>query len=149
MHAFTASVFDGKDTAFRALRALEDTDSTHSWKRDVAIVSRNGYGVIHAHGKAAHDNGSAPPGYGFGRAAGAMLSLVYGMSALVGASAILAFEDSGIASFAQALIDDSSALLLFADAAALADFATAMAPFGGKLIHANVRAVDLEALTRV
>jgi hypothetical protein len=62
-----------------------------------------------------------------------MLSLVYGMSALMGASAILAFEDSEIADFARALTDNSSALLLFADAAALADFATALAPFGGKV----------------
>ena len=139
MHGFRAIVFDGKDTAYRALRTLEDADSAHPWRNDVAIVSRNGDGALHAHSKAAQRNG---------RAAGAMLSLVYGMSALVGASAILAFEDPAIASFANALHDDSSALLLFGDAAALGDFATALTPFGGKIIHANVREGDLRALTR-
>jgi uncharacterized membrane protein len=148
LHGFRAIVFDGTDTAYRALRTLKDADSAHSWREDVAVVSRNRDGTIHAHSRAPQDDGMAPPRAGLRQAAGGMLSLVYGMSALMGASAILAFEDSAIADFADALTDDSSALLLFADAAALSDFATAMAPFGGKVIHADVREGDLSALTR-
>ena len=148
MHGFMAIVFDGKDTAFRAFRTLEVSDFARSWKRDVAVVSRNEHGAIHAHGRAAEDDGGASASPGFGRAPGAMLSLVYGMSALIGASAVLAFEDPAIKEFAKALTDDSSALLLFADEAALADFANVATPFRGKVIRANVREPDLDTLAR-
>ena len=78
MHGFMAIVFDGKDAAFRALRTLEVSDLAGSWKKDVAVVSRSADGAIHAHGRAAEDDGGAPPSSGFGQAPGAMLRLVDG-----------------------------------------------------------------------
>jgi hypothetical protein len=128
VRAFRAVVFDGKATARTALATLRHSDLPHSWKKDVAIVSRNRYGAIHAHSNLAEDDGHVAT-------AGAMLSLVFGMGVLMGGSRML--EESGKPPFAAALTHDSSALLLIADQATLDDFADALARFGGRIIDSD------------
>jgi hypothetical protein len=132
MRGFGAVVFDGEPSAKAALRTLKAADSADSWTKDVAVVSRNRYGAIHAHTDCAPDEGDVRTVTRAGPPTGAMLSLVYGMGALMGASANP--ESLASASIAVALIDDTSALLLVADEATLADFVAALAPFGGKII---------------
>jgi hypothetical protein len=120
------------DTKKRGMRGFRAADSADSWTKDVAVVSRNRYGAIHAHTDCAPDEGDVRTVTRAGPPTGAMLSLVYGMGALMGASANP--ESLASASIAVALIDDTSALLLVADEATLADFVAALAPFGGKII---------------
>jgi hypothetical protein len=132
MRGFRAVVFDGERSANAALTTLKAADSADSWTKDVALVSRNRYGAIHAHTDCDPDEGDVRTVTRAGPSTGAMLSLVHGMGALMGASANP--KSLASASFAVALIDDTSALLLVADQATLADFVAALAPFGGKII---------------
>ena len=128
---FRAVVFDGEHSACAVLRAVRGNRSADSWTMDVAIVSRNRHGVVHARTDCTPDC-SAPTDTPPGASTGAMLSLVYGMGALMQASANPGSRVS--ASFGAALTDDRSALLLVADEAADANFVAALAPFEGQII---------------
>jgi uncharacterized membrane protein len=67
---------------------------------------------------------------------------------LMGASADLAFDDPRLDDFADAMVNDTSSLILVGDEATVADFATAVEPFGGKLIQTDLNEDDIKALRK-
>ena len=67
---------------------------------------------------------------------------------LIGASADLAFDDPRLDDFAAALVDDTSALILVGDETTLADFVSAVEPFGGKIIETDLDEDDIKALRK-
>ena len=132
VRSFRAIVFDGERTARLALKTLRDDNYERPWIDEVALVSRNRRGGIHAQTGCEPSVDDVPSGARAGPPTGAMLSLVYGMGALMSASANPKSAKSG--SFGAALTNDTSALLLIADEATLFDFAVALASFDEKII---------------
>jgi uncharacterized membrane protein len=70
------------------------------------------------------------------------------MGALFGIGDEIAFDDPKLDDFAASLARDSSALVLVGEAPTLADFTSAVAPFGGKIIETNLDEKDVKALRK-
>lgn len=70
------------------------------------------------------------------------------MGFLFGASAGLAFDAPRLDDFADAMVNDTSVLLLVGDVATVEDFVSAVGPFGGKIIQTNLNEDDIKALHR-
>jgi uncharacterized membrane protein len=70
------------------------------------------------------------------------------MGFLIGASADLAFDDPRLDDFAAALVNNTSALILVGEEATLADFVSAVTPFGGKIIQTDLNEDDIKALRK-
>jgi len=161
MYGFKAFVFNGKKTAAKALDTLEDHMPVYPWIEDAAVVSRSKLGIIRIHSTWAQDDSAIGIGRGLGALTGAMLGVLMGpggalagaamggsMGALFGLTDEIAFDDPKLDDFAASLAKDTSALILVAEEATIADFTAAVAPFGGKVIQTNLNEKDVKALRK-
>ena len=161
MYGFKAFVFDGKKTAGKAFDTLEDYTPAYEWIDDVAIVTKSKHGSIRVHSTWAQDDSAVGGGTAFGAITGGLLGLMLGpggalagtitggsLGFLIGASADLAFDDPRLDDFAAALVDDTSALILVGDETTLADFVSAVEPYGGKIIETDLDEDDIKALRK-
>jgi uncharacterized membrane protein len=161
MYGFKAFVFNGKKTAGKALDTLEDRTPVFPWIDDAAVVSRNKLGFTRIHSTWAQDDSAVGVGTGVGATTGAVLGLLLGpggamagaavggsMGALMGVSDEIAFDDPRLDDFAASLAKDTSALVLVGEAPALADFTSAVQPFGGKIIETNLDDKEVTALRK-
>lgn len=161
MYGFKALVFDSKKAAGRALETIEDHLPVYPWVDDIALVSRSKLGVIRIHSTWAQDDSAVGIGTGMGAVTGALLGLLLGpggalagaalggsVGALFGLGDEIVFDDPRLDDFANALAKDTSALILVAELPVLADFTTAVAPFGGKVIETKLDDDDVKALRK-
>ncbi|MFN7986664.1 MAG: DUF1269 domain-containing protein [Thermoanaerobaculia bacterium] len=161
MYGFKAFVFDGKKTAGRAFETLEDHTPVYPWIDDAAVVSRSKLGIIRIHSTWAQDDTAVGAGAGVGAFTGGVLGLLLGpggalagaamggsMGALFGVADEVIFDDPRLDDFAASLAKDTSALVLVGEAPALADFTSAVVPFGGKVIETNLNDKDVKALRK-
>ena len=161
MYGFKAFVFNGKRTAVKALDTLEDHMPVYPWIDDAAVVSRSKHGIIRIHSTWAQDDSAVGAGAGLGAVTGGMLGLLLGpggalagaamggsMGALFGLADTVAFEDPRLEEFAASLTKDTSALVLVGEKVTLADFTSAVQPFGGKIIETNLNEKDVKALKK-
>jgi len=161
MYGFKAFVFNGKKTASKALDTLEDHMPAYTWIEDAAVVSRSKLGSIRIHSTWAQDDSAVGAGAGFGALTGGLLGLLLGpggalagaamggsVGAMFGVTDEIAFDDPRLDDFAASLKYDTSALILVGETAILADFATAVAPFGGKIIETDLNEDDVNALRK-
>jgi len=161
MYGFKAFVFNGHKTAGKAFETLEDHTPIYPWIDDAAVVSRNKFGFIRIHSTWAQDDTAVGVGTGFGALTGALLGVLLGpggalagaamggsMGALFGLTDEIAFDDPKLDDFAASLAKDTSALILVAEAVTLADFTTAVEPFGGKIIQTNLNEDEVNALRK-
>jgi uncharacterized membrane protein len=161
MYGFKAFVFDGKKTARKAFDTLDDYTPAYVWVGDIAEVSRNKHGSIRVHSTWAQDDSEVGAGAGFGAVTGGMLGLVFGpggalagaalggsLGAMFGAADEIAFDDPALDDFAASLATDTSALVLVGEEATLADYVSAVEPFGGKLVETNLNEDDVKALKK-
>jgi uncharacterized membrane protein len=160
MAQFKAVTFKGKKTAMKALHTLEDYSPEYYWIDDVAVVSRSKHGHLRVHSTWAQDE-SGETGLGWGAVAGGLIGMLAGpggalagaavgggMMGLVGKGLDAAIDDPRLDDFAAALDKDTSALIMVADEAEVADFWTAVEPFGGEVIDTNLDEKDIEALKK-
>jgi uncharacterized membrane protein len=161
MYGFKAFVFKGKKTAGKALDTLEDHMPVYPWIDDAAVVSRSKLGAIRIHSTWAQDDTAVGAGVGFGAVTGGLLGVLLGpggalagaamgssMGALFGIGDEIAFDDPRLDDFAASLDKDTSALILVGEKVTLADFASAVEPFGGKVIETDLDDKDVKALRK-
>ena len=161
MYGFKAFVFNGKKTAGKALETLEDHTPVYPWIDDAAVVSRSKLGFIRIHSTWAQDDSAVGVGTGFGALTGALLGMLLGpggalagaatggsLGALFGVTDEIVFDDPRLDDFADSLKKDTSALILVGEAITLADFTTAVEPFGGKVIQTNLNEKEVDALRK-
>jgi uncharacterized membrane protein len=161
MYAFKAFVFNGKKTAGKALDALEDRVPVYPWIEDAAVMSRSKLGVIRIHSTWAQDDSAVGVGTGLGALTGALLGVLVGPGGVLAGAALggsvgavfgvgdeIAFDDPRLDDFAASLAKDTSALVLVGERATIADFTSAVEPFGGKVIETNLDDKDVAALRR-
>ena len=70
------------------------------------------------------------------------------IGALFGLTDEVAFDDPRLDEFANSLAKDTSALILVAEAVTLADFTSAVEPFGGKVIQTNLNEDEVNKLRK-
>ena len=161
MYGFKAFVFNGKNTAGKAFDTLEEHTPVYPWIDDAAVVSRSKLGFIRIHSTWAQDDSAIGVGTGVGALTGALLGMLLGpggalagaatggsLGALFGITDEIAFDDPRLDDFAASLSKDTSALILVAEAITLADFTTAVEPFGGKVIETNLNEDEVSALRK-
>ncbi len=161
MYGFKAFVFDGKKTAGKAFETLEDHTPVYPWIDDAAVVSRSKLGFIRIHSTWAQDDSAVGVGTGFGALTGALLGMLLGpggalagaatggsLGALFGVTNEIAFDDPRLDDFANSLKKDTSALILVGEAITLADFTTAVEPFGGTVIQTNLNEDEVNTLRK-
>lgn len=161
MYGFKAVIFDGKKTADKALDTLEDYPSGYAWIEDVAELSRGKLGGIRVHSTWAQDDSAVGEGAGLGALTTGLIGLLFGpagaaagaiaggsLGALIGASSNVAFDDPVLDDFAASLDKDTSALVLVGEKATLADFTSAVEPFGGKIVQTDLNEADVKALRK-
>ena len=161
MYGFKAFVFNGKRTAGKALDTLEDHTPVYPWIDDAAIVSRSKLGIIRIHSTWAQDDSAVGVGTGLGALTGGLLGVLLGpggalagaamggsMGALFGLTDEIAFDDPRLDDFAASLAKDTSALILVGEKPTLADFTSAVQPFGGKVIETDLDDKDVKALRK-
>jgi uncharacterized membrane protein len=161
MFVFRAFVFTGKRTAGKALDTLEDRVPAFAWIEDAAVVSRSKLGVIRIHSTWAQDDSAVGVATGLGALTGGLLGVLLGpggvlagaamggsMGAMFGVGDEIAFDDPRLDAFAASLVKDTSALILVAEKATIADFTSAVEPFGGKVIETNLDDTDVAALRK-
>jgi uncharacterized membrane protein len=83
-----------------------------------------------------------PGGALAGAAAGGSLGAMFGVADEI------AFDDPRLDDFANSLGKDTSALILVGEKASIADFTSAVQPFGGKVIETNLDDKDVKALRK-
>ena len=158
---FKAFVFQGRRTAAKALETLEDRTPMYAWINDAAVVSRGKLGFTQVHSTWAQDDSAIGAGTGFGALTGALLGCLLGpagalagaatggsLGALFGVADEVAFDDPRLDDFAASLVKDSSALILVAEPTTIADFTSAVTPFGGKVIETNLDEKDIKTLRK-
>jgi len=161
MYGFKAYLFKGKKTAGKAFSTLEDHVPNYPWIDDAAVVSRSKLGILRIHSTWAQDDSAVGVGAGFGAVTGALCGALLGpagvaagaavggsVGAMFGAGSEIAFDDPRLDEFADSLANDTSALVLVGETGPIADFASAVAPFGGKLIETNLDENDVKALRK-
>jgi len=161
MVAFKAVTFKGKKTAAKAFDTMEDYSPEYLWLDDVAVVSRSKHGHLRVHSTWAQDDSAVGAGAGFGAVTAGLIGLVFGpagaaagavfggsLGALIGAGSNVTFDDPALDDFAASLIPDSSALVLVGEEATLADFVSAVEPFGGKVVETDLNEDDIKALRK-
>jgi uncharacterized membrane protein len=161
MYGFKAFVFNGKKTAGKAFDTLEDHMPVYPWIDDAAVVSRSKLGVIRIHSTWAQDDSAVGVGTGLGALTGGLLGVLLGpggalagaamggsMGALFGLTDEIAFDDPRLDDFAASLAKDTSALVLVGEKVTIADFTSAVQPFGGKVIETNLNDNDIKALRK-
>ena len=125
------------------------------------MVSRSNLGFIRIHSTWAQDDSAVGVGTGFGALTGALLGMLLGpggalagaatggsLGALFGVTDEIAFDDPRLDDFAASLKKDTSALILVGEAVTLADFTTAVEPFGGTVIQTNLNENEVNALRK-
>ena len=160
MIGFKAFTFNGRKTAAKAFRTLEDYAPEYYWIDDVAVLSRSKHGHTRVNSTWAQDE-SGEAGLGWGAITGGLIGMLAGpggalagaavgggLGGVLGASADVAFDDPALDDFAAALDKDSSALILVGEEATLADFGAAVEPFGGEVIDTNLDEEDIKALKK-
>jgi uncharacterized membrane protein len=160
MIGFKAYLFDGKRTASKALDTLEENCVDDPWVDNVAVVSRSKHGSLQVHSTWAQD-GDTVAGLGWGAVTGGFIGALLGpggalagaaiggsWGGLMGASIDCAFDDPKLDAFAADLVKDSSALVMVADDATLAEFTLAMEPIGGKIIDTELNEGDVKAIRK-
>jgi uncharacterized membrane protein len=70
------------------------------------------------------------------------------VGALFGVSDEIAFDDPRLDDFAASLVKDTSALILVGEAVTLADFTSAVEPFGGTVIQTDLNEDEVNALRK-
>ncbi len=161
MYGFKAFVFDGKKTARKAFDTLEDYTPVYGWIGDVAEISVSKHGSIRVHSTWAQDDSDVGAGLGFGAITGGLIGLLFGpggalagaaiggsLGGLIGATDDIAFDDPKLDDFAASLNKDTSALILVGEEATLADFVSAVEPYGGKIIETDLDEKDIKALRK-
>ncbi len=161
MYGFKAFVFNGKRTAGKAFDTLEDHMPVYPWIDDAAVVSRSKLGFTRIHSTWAQDDSAIGAGTGVGVVTGAVLGSLLGpggalagaaaggsLGAMFGVGDEIAFDDPRLDDFANALVNDTSALILVGEKPTLADFTSAVQPFGGKIIETNLDDKDITALRK-
>jgi len=161
MYGFKAFVFNGKKAAGKALETLEDHTPVYPWIEDAAVVSRSKLGFTRIHSTWAQDDSAVGVGTGLGAVTGGLLGMLLGpggamagaamggsVGALLGVSDEIAFDDPRLDDFAASLAKDTSALVLVGEVATIADFTSAVRPFGGKVIETNLNDDDVKALRK-
>ena len=144
----------------KALHTLEDYSPEYYWIDDVAVVSRSKHGHLRLISTWAQDE-SGKAGLGWGAVAGGLIGMLAGpggalagaaigggMGGLLGAAEDVAFDDPRLDDFAAALDKDTSALIMVADEAEVADFWTAVDPLGGEVIDTDLDEKDIKALKK-
>ncbi len=160
MAKFKAVTFKGKKTAMKAFHTLEDYSPEYYWIDDVAVVSRSKHGHLRVNSTWAQDE-SGKAGLGWGAVAGGLIGMLAGpggalagatvgggMGGLFGAAVDVAFDDPRLDDLAAALDKDTSALIIVSDEAEVADFWTAVEPFGGEVIDTDIDENDVKALRK-
>jgi uncharacterized membrane protein len=160
MAKFKAVTFKGKKTAMKAFHTLEDYSPEYYWIDDVAVVSRSKHGHLRVNSTWAQDE-SGKAGLGWGAVAGGLIGMLAGpggalagatvgggMGGLLGAAVDVTFDDPRLDDFAAALDKDTSALIIVSDEAEVADFWTAVKPFGGEVIDTVIDENDVKALRK-
>jgi len=160
MAKFKSVTFKGKKTVTKALHTLEDYSPEYYWIDDVAVVSRSKHGHLRINSTWAQDE-SGKAGLGWGAVAGGLIGMLAGpggalagaaigggMGGLLGAAEDVAFDDPRLDDFAAALDKDTSALIMVADEAEVADFWTAVDPLGGEVIDTDLDEKDIKALKK-
>jgi uncharacterized membrane protein len=161
MYGFKAFVFNGKRTAGKALDTLEDHMPVYPWIDDAAVVSRSKLGFTRIHSTWAQDDSAIGVGTGVGAVTGGLLGMLLGpggalagaaaggsVGAMLGVGDEIAFDDPRLDDFASSLAKDTSALILVGEKASIADFTSAVQPFGGKVIETNLDDKDIAALKK-
>jgi len=161
MYGFKAFVFNGKKTAGKALDTLEEHMPVYPWIDDAAVVSRSKLGISRIHSTWAQDDSAVGAGTGLGAVTGALLGTLLGpggamagaavggsVGALFGVTGEIAFDDPRLDDLAASLAKDTSALILVGEKATIADFTSAVQPFGGKVIETNLNDDDVKALKK-
>jgi len=161
MYGFKAFVFKGKKTAGKAFDTLEDHMPVYPWIEDAAVVSRSKHGISRIHSTWAQDDTVVGAGTGLGAVTGAVVGSVLGpagaaagaavggsVGALFGIGDEITFDDPRLDDFAASLAKDTSALILVGEKATIADFTSAVQPFGGKVIETNLNDDDIKALQK-
>lgn len=160
MARFKAFTFEGKKTAAKAFRTLEDYSPEYDWIDDVAVLSRNKHGHTRVHSTWAQDE-TGETGLGWGAITGGLIGMLAGpggalagaavgggLMGIIGTGVDFVVDDPKLDEFASALDKDTSALVLVGEEATLADFATAVEPFGGEVIDTNINEDDIKALRK-
>ena len=161
MYGFKAFVFDGKKTARKAFETLEDYTPAYLWVDDVAELSKSKHGHVRVHSTWAQDDSAVGAGAGLGALTAGTIGLLLGpagvaagavvggsVGALMGAASNVDFEDPVLDDFVVSLDKDTSALVLVGEEATLADFASAVEPFGGKVVETDLNEADIKALRK-
>ena len=161
MIGFKAITFKGKKTAMKAFHTLEDYSPEYYWIDDVAVVSRSKHGHLRVNSTWAQDN-EAAKGLGWGALAGGLVGALAGPGgALAGAAVVgsiggllgkdedAVFDDPKLDAFAESLDRDTSAMILVGEKPMLADFDSAIEPFGGEIIDTDLDEKDIKALRKV
>jgi uncharacterized membrane protein len=160
MVGFKAVTFQGKKTAMKAFHTMEEYSPEYDWIDDLAVVSRSKHGHLRVNSTWAQDNETAK-GVGWGALAGGLVGMMAGpggalagaavvgsIGGLLGADEDAAFDDPKLDDFAASLERDTSALILVGEEATLADFWSAVEPFGGEVVETNLDEKDIEALRK-
>ena len=161
MYGFKAFVFQGKKTAGKAMATLEDHTPIYPWIDDAAVVSRSKLGITRIHSTWAQDDTAVGAGTGMGAVTGALVGSMLGpggaaagaavggsVGALFGVGDELAFDDPRLDDFAASLAKDTSALILVGETPSIADFTSAVQPFGGKVIETNLNDDDVKKIRK-
>ena len=161
MYGFKAFTFDGKKTARKALDTLEDYTPVYGWIDDVALLSVSKYGSIRIHSTWAQDDSEVGAGLGFGAITGGVIGMLFGpggalagaalggsMGGLIGAADEVDFSDPALDDFAASLNNDTSALILVGEEETLADFVSAVEPYGGEIVETDLDEDDIKALRK-
>ena len=70
------------------------------------------------------------------------------MGALFGATDEIVFDDPRLDEFAASLAKDTSALVIVGEVATIADFTSAVQPFGGRIIETNLNEDSVKSLRK-
>lgn len=160
MYGFKAVTFKGKKTAMKAFHTMEDYSPEYYWIDDVAVVSRSKHGHLRINSTWAQDE-EGEKGLGWGALTGGLLGILAGPGGALAGAAVAGsiglvlgtlgdavFNDPKLDAFAESLERDTSAMILVGEEATLADFYSAVEPYGGKVIETDLDEKDIKALRK-
>lgn len=161
MYGFEAVVFNGRRTARMALDTFEDHAPAYVWIDDVAILARNKLGFVSIYSTWAQDDRNVGVGASWGMITGALLGLIAGpggalagaatggsLGALMGIGSEFVLDDPRLDTFAQALGNDTSALILVGEKPTIADFSAIVEPLGGKVVKTDLNEKDIDVIRK-
>lgn len=164
MSSFKSFVFEGKDTARKALDKIEYSDTSYLWldEGDVAEISVKDNGNYRVHSTWAQDSSSVPDGIGFGALLGGLLGVLFGpagmiagaatggtIGGLIGADENIDFNDPVLEDFAASLLPNTSALVILGDEVTIDEFTTELAEYEAKTFVTELDKDAEKALKKV